>query len=224
MKKNEFTTEGLDASLGLMPLDEMEDVQAYGRDPRVKARNLKTAWQEVTIRIWKKSEVDTPAFRQFLKQALKSYLTLSTAEATNPEDLMPWKQLGRKWHLMKKGLPAVARGAWDFSTVEKLLPVIESIFEKCDVDYGVRSRINWTSRKSGKPVAELYTKRSDGLDLVMFFPAGEITIGAIAAIGESQAIEPTRDGVDAVRLRFTKSEQLASKDFVRILKECVKLQ
>ena len=116
-----------------------------------KRRNLKTAWQEVTIKVWKKSEVDTPAFRQFLKQALKSYLTLSKAEATNPEDLMPWKQLGRKWHLMKKGLPAVGRGVWDITIVESLLPVVESHLGKCDVDYGIRSRIHWTEAKSGKP-------------------------------------------------------------------------
>ena len=222
VKKNEFTTEDLDASLGLKPLDDMEDVQAYGRDPRVKARNLKTAWQEVTIKIWKKSEVDTPAFRQFLKQALKSYLTLSRAEATNPEDLMPWKKLGRKWHLMKKGLPAVGRGVWDFSIVEKLMLVIESNLSKCDVDYGIRSKINWTDKKNKKPVAELHTKRSDGLELVMYFPAGEVTIGAIAAIGEVQEIERTRDGLDAVRLRFTKMEQLNNKDVVKMLIECSK--
>ncbi|MCA9011489.1 MAG: ATP-binding cassette domain-containing protein, partial [Planctomycetaceae bacterium] len=220
VRKNEFTTETLDASLGLKPLDDMDHVEAYGRDPRVKARNLKTAWQEVTIRIWNKAEVDTPAFRQFLKRALKSYLTLSKAEATNPEDLMPWKQLGRKWHLMKKGLPAVGRGVWDFSTVETLLPVIETALGKFDVEYGLRSKICWSSAGDKRPVAELHTKRSEGLDLVMFFPAGEITIGAIATIGESQAIEPTRDGYDAVRVRFTKLDQLKPKEIVKLLNEC----
>ncbi len=220
VRKNEFTTEELDASLGLRPLDDMEDVQAYGRDPRVKARNLKTAWQEVTIKVWKKSEVDTPAFRQFLKKALKSYLTLSTAEATNPDDLMPWKQLGRKWHLMKKGVPATGRGVWDIKIVERLLPVVESHLEKCDVDYGIRSKINWTEAKSGNPVAELHTKRSDGVDLILYSPSGKVTLGAIAAIGESQDIQPARDGQDAVRIRFTKFEQLGNKALISLIIEC----
>jgi hypothetical protein len=61
-----------------------------------------------------------------------------------------------------------------------------------------------------------------GLDLVMFFPAGEVTIGTVAAIGESQAIEPTRDGLDAVRLRFTTSEQLKNNDIRQLLNECRK--
>ena len=220
VKKNAFTTEDLDASLGLKPLDDMEDVQAYGRDPRVKARNLKTAWQEVTFKIWKQSEVDTPAFRQFLKQALKSYLTLSKAEATNPEDLMPWKQLGRKWHLMKKGMPAAGRGVWDIKIVERLLPVLDSHFEKCKVDYGIRSKINWTEVKSGKAVAELHTKRSDGVDLILYFPSGKVTIGAIAAIGESQDIQSSRDGQDAVRIRFTKFEQLGDTNLISLIIEC----
>ena len=220
VKKNAFTTEDLDASLGLKPLDEMEDVQAYGSDPRVKARNLKTAWQEVTIKVWKKSEVDTPAFRQFLKQALKSYLALSKAEAKNPEDLMPWKQLGRKWHLMKQGVPAVGRGVWDIKIVERLLPVVEMHLDKYEVDYGIRSKIHWTEAKSGKAVAELHTKRSDGIDLILYFPSGKVTLGAIAAIGESQEIQPTRDGQDAVRIRFTKVEQLGDTDLIRLIIEC----
>jgi hypothetical protein len=66
---------------------------SYGREPRVKARDLKSAWQEVTIKVWTKSEIDTEAFRKFIKQALSSYLKQAKADAANPEDLMPWKQL-----------------------------------------------------------------------------------------------------------------------------------
>lgn len=220
VKKNEFTTETLDASLGLKPLDDLEDVQAYSSEPRVKARNLKTAWQEVTIKVWKKSEIDTPAFRSFLKQALKSYLTLSKAEAKNPDDLMPWKQLGRKWHLMKKGVPATGRGVWDISIIEGLLPILELHFSKCEVDFGIRSKINWSRGKSGKPVAELHTKRSDGVDLILYFPTGQITIGAIATIGESQDIQSTKDGHDAVRIRFTKCEHLDKTELISLIIEC----
>jgi len=220
VKKGEFNTEILDASLGLKPLDEMNDVEAYGREPRVKARDLKTAWQEVTIKVWQKSEIDTPEFSQFIKQALKSYMSLSKAEAANPEDVMPWKVLGRKWHLMKKGVPATGRGVWDIKIVERLLPVLETHFEKNDVEYGIRSKINWTRSKGGKSVAELHTKRSDSVDLILYLPTGKVTIGAIAAIGDSQDIQPTRDGQDAVRIRFTKPEQLGSAELISLIIDC----
>lgn len=223
VRKNEFTTEGLDASLGLKPLDDMEDVQAYGREPRVKARNLKTAWQEVTIKVWKKSEIDTPAFRQFLKQATKSYLALSKAEASNPEDLMPWKQLGRKWHLMRKGLPGSGRVSWEFPLLEKLIPVIESAFSDCEADFGIRSKINWMHPKEKQVVSELHTKRSDGADLVLHCPAGTVTIGAIAEFGASQEITASKNNRDQVRIRFDSVAQATSKPFLKFLKQTAKL-
>ena len=40
VKKGEFTTEDLDSKLGLIPLDDMEEIPVYGREPRVKARDL----------------------------------------------------------------------------------------------------------------------------------------------------------------------------------------
>ncbi len=207
VKKSEFTTEDLDQRLGLIPLDDMEEIPVYSSDPRVKARDLKTAWQEVTIKVWKKEEIDTPAFKKFLTQALNSYLKLSKAEATNPEDLMPWKQLGRKWHLMRKGLPGSGRVPWEFGLLEKLLPVLEDCLKDCEVDYGIRSKINW-SRAKGQTIAELHTKRSDGADLILHVKPGTITIGAIATLGASQEITHHKSGLDQVRIRFESSAQV----------------
>jgi excinuclease ABC subunit A len=210
VKKSEFTTEDLDQRLGLIPLDDMEEIPVYSSDPRVKARDLKTAWQEVTIKVWKKSEIDTPAFKKFLTQALNSYLKLSKAEAANPDDLMPWKVLGRKWHLMRKGLPGSGRVPWEFGLLEKLLPIIEETLKDCEVDYGIRSKINWSNDK-GQTIAELHTKRSDGADLVVYAPAGKITIGAIASLGASQEVEPHKGQMDQIRIRFETSAQAAHK-------------
>ncbi|MFN9720282.1 MAG: excinuclease ABC subunit UvrA [Planctomycetota bacterium] len=207
VKKGEFTTEDLDEQLGLIPLDDMEEIPVYGREPRVKARDLKTAWQEVTIKVWKRDEIDTPAFRKFLAQALSSYLKLSRAEATNPEDLMPWKQLGRKWHLMRKGLPGNGRVAWEFELLEKLLPIVEDCLRDSSADYGIRSKINWSGAK-GQAVAELHTKRSDGADLILHVVPGTVTIGAIATFGASQEITHHRSGLDQVRIRFESSDQV----------------
>lgn len=121
---------------------------------------------------------------------------------------------------MKKGVAATGRGVWDINIVERLLPVLKSHFVNSDVDYGIRSKINWTQTKGGKPVAELHTKRSDGVDLILYFPTGQITIGAIAAFGESQDIQPTKDSQDAVRIRFTKLEQLGKTELMSLIIEC----
>lgn len=218
VKKDTFTTEGLDATLGLKPLDEMKEIPVYGREPRVKARNLKTAWQEVTIKVWKREEVATPSFRKFLSDAWKSYLKQSHVESANPDDLMPWKKLGRKWHLLRKGLPGNGRIPWEFGLLETLLPQMESGLQSFTVDYQIRTKINWTRESSGRLIAELQTKRSDGVDLCVYCRPGEVTIGSIAALGESQEISAER-GADCVRIRFTTETQSKSRDVVTFLRD-----
>lgn len=120
---------------------------------------------------------------------------------------MPWKKLGRKWHLLQKGLPQNSRGQWEFQVVEQLLPVVEEAFRDCEADYGIRGKINWTTTDD-QPVAELHTKRSDGVELVVFCPGGRVTIGSIADHGASQQVEPARDGRDAVRMLFKTAKQV----------------
>ncbi len=208
VKKGEFETRTLDAQLDLTPIDDVEEIHYYSDSPRVKARNTKQAWQEVTIKVWKKEEIETPEFRRFLSTAVQSYLAQATKEKLKPKDLTPWKQLGRKWHVMKKGLPNNGRIGWTFGTVEKLLPVVETAMNGCRVDYGIRSKINW-KHDDGRPAAELQTKRKDSLDLVVFVPRGSVTIGAIADFGSRQDISAHRSGADSVRIRFDRSQQVS---------------
>lgn len=217
VSKSEFDTKTLAAELNLTPIDDVEEIHYYSDSPRVKARNTKMAWQEVTIKVWKKDEIDTPEFRRFLKTAVKSYLKQATKEKLKPKDMTPWKQLGRKWHTMKKGLPNNGRIGWTFSTVEKLLPVVETAMNGCQVDYGIRSKINW-KHDNGNPAAELQTKRKDSLDLVVFVPSGSVTIGTIAEFGVQQDISSHRSGADSVRIRFDKAQQI-SPSFKRWLEK-----
>lgn len=219
VKKNTFETNTLSALLNLTPIDDVEEIHYYSDAPRVKARKGKSAWQEVTIKVWKKEEIDTPEFRTFLRRAVDAYLVQATQEKLNPDDLTPWKQLGRKWHLMKKGLPGNGRVAWTFSTIEKLLPVVESVMSDCQVDFGIRSKINW-KHQNGTPAAEMHTKRKHSLELVLFVPSGSVTIGAIADFGTEQHISAHRSGADAVRIRFHGVSQVSS-DFQRWLKSSV---
>ena len=208
VRKHTFDAKSLDAALGLTPIDDVEEIQYYSQSPRVNVRNMKTPWQEVTIKVWKKEEVDNPAFKSFLQKVVEAHLSQATKEKANPDDLMPWKQLGRKWHLMKKGLPQ--KPTWDFRTIEKLLPVVEKAFKSCDVDHGVRSKINWKHKDSGDPAVELHTKRKDGLDLVVYVPKDSVTIGAIAGFGTQQEVNTGGDGRDRVRIRFESPGEVSS--------------
>jgi hypothetical protein len=108
---------------------------------------------------------------------------------------------------MQKGLPQNSRGQWEFPVVDQLLPIVEKAFSGCEADYGIRGKIRWSGAE-GRPAAELHTKRSDGVELVVFCPGGRVTIGSIADHGASQQVEPSRDGRDAVRMLFKTAKQV----------------
>ena len=57
------------------------------------------------------SEIDTPAFREFLQEAAASFQHNLKRLQTKPEDVMPWKVNGERWHLGDKGFPAGQEGA-----------------------------------------------------------------------------------------------------------------
>lgn len=208
VRKNTFDGKQLAADLNLTPIDDVEEIHYYNQSPRVKVRNLKTPWQEVTIKVWKKSEIDVPAFRNFLSRAVEGHLAQALKEKARPDDLTPWKHLGRKWHLMKKAI--AKKPEWSFDTLEKLLPVVEAAWSDCDVDYGIRSKIKWKHASSGYAVAELHTKGKAGLDLAVFVPPDSVTIGAVAEFGVAQEIKRRKDGRDAVRLRFREASQVTA--------------
>lgn len=206
VRKGTFDQKQLAADLNLTPIDDIEEIEYYNQSPRVKVRNLKTPWQEVTIKVWKKAEIDTPVFRRVLAAAVEGHLAQALKEKANPDDLTPWKVLGRKWHTMKKGLPK--RLTWDFETVEAILKPVESRFAQATPGFDARSKIVWKN-DSGTPVAELHTKRKDGVDLVLFVPKDSVTIGVVAKFGIDQEIKSARQAnTDTVRLRFTSPSQI----------------
>ncbi len=205
VKKGTFDAKSLDAELNLTPIDDVEEILYYTQSDRVSVRNMKSAWQEVSVKVWNKQEIDTPAFKAFLKKAVDAHVIEAVKAKANPDDLMPWKQLGRKWHLLKKGL--AKKPTWEFAALEKLLPIAEKAFAASDMDFSAKSKINW-KRADGTLAAELHTKRKDGVDLLVYVPSDTITAGAVAKFGAEQEVKPHRSGQDCVRIRFTAADQV----------------
>ena len=118
--KRTFEREKLVADLGLKPLNDMDDIEAYGRGPRVKCKNLRGPWQEVQIDAHSWEEIDTPEFWSFLKRAVAGFQKFAERVGTKPEDVMPWKVLGQKWHLSRKGFPPGKKPVWKPEVLEEL--------------------------------------------------------------------------------------------------------
>ena len=72
-RKGLFDQGDLIRALGIRPFDEVEDLQVYGRWPRVRVNVRQRRWDRVTLFLWCREEIDTPAFREFLEHCYAGY-------------------------------------------------------------------------------------------------------------------------------------------------------
>jgi len=52
------------------------------------------------------------AIDEFIRKAVGSFANTLTRMNTKPEDVMPWKVNGEKWHLGEKGFPPGRKLQW----------------------------------------------------------------------------------------------------------------
>ena len=75
----------LDAQLGLKTLDERNDLETYGDWARVDVRKRRDGLDVVVVYVHDRKEIDTLAFRRFVKQAAKAYLRACGTSGENKE-------------------------------------------------------------------------------------------------------------------------------------------
>jgi excinuclease ABC subunit A len=122
--KRTFDRDKLTEELSLKPLNDIPEIEAYGQGSRVKCKNLRGPFQEVQIAAHSWEEIDTPAFWKFLETAVAGFGKFTERVGKSPEDVMPWKVLGRKWHLSRKGFPPGKKVDWPQETLEELLELL----------------------------------------------------------------------------------------------------
>jgi excinuclease ABC subunit A len=206
--KRTFEREKLVADLGLKPLNDLDDVEAYGRGPRVKCKNLRGPWQEVQIDAHTWDEVDTPEFWSFLKRAVDGFQKFTDRVGTKPEDVMPWKVLGQKWHLSRKGFPPGKKTAWKPEVLEEILEMLHDAAPKSQFLWNNQQVVHVMVAGMREPWATVYTKRLAGVDLVLNGPKGAFQLGGVAGLGAHRSLSTDAADRDQVRLRFLTTGQL----------------
>ncbi|MFN0055957.1 MAG: excinuclease ABC subunit UvrA, partial [Planctomycetales bacterium] len=214
-----FREEDLQAALGLKPLDDLDELPVYGRGERVRVQTAKGAWQEVALTVHWEREIDTPAFRKFLDQALRAYLSRAQAKKLDPADLTPWKVLGRKWHVSRKGFPSGKRVAWEPAVVEGLFDLLLATFPNAEIDWSNKQVVSFQAAGATGCRAAVYTKRRAGVDLTLTCPAGRFTLGRIAHLGAEREISRDADGLEQIKLRFDTPAQIQSPELRKLLLE-----
>lgn len=154
---------------------------------------------------------------------------------------MPWKVLGKKWHLARKGFPPGKKVAWPQETLEELLETLASVANgrlaaeaaSPNGDGGANGegaaggQFLWNNQQvihlmvpgQRVPWATVHSKRTVGVDLSLHGPAGAFATGRVAGLGVKQLVQPGSEGYDAVKLRFITPEDITRGDLLKFLGE-----
>jgi excinuclease ABC subunit A len=217
--RNTFGREDLAARLDLKPLNDMPDLPLYGTEPRVKVRNLRGPWQEVEVRVHSYPEIDRPEFWEFVDRAIEGFGSFTNRVRQKPDDLMPWKVLGRKWHFLRRGFLKGGPPRWEPEVLEEVCRLLETAAPHCRFGWEnkVAVPVHVPGRK--KPWAYLVTKKPDAVHLILIGPKGRFPLGRVTGLGFEPSLDGERPDVDYIQLKFRSKKDLAQGDLLGFLKE-----
>src|SRR5207245_11018075 len=115
--------------------------------------------QEGAILAHRRSEIDTSSFCAFLKQAVSSFQQTVARMDSKPEDVMPWKVNGQRWHLSEKGFPIGKRVVWDHSLLPRLLELVKEIELALEAQWDSRATITLRVPELSRAWAQWRTKK-----------------------------------------------------------------
>jgi excinuclease ABC subunit A len=219
--RNTFRREDLVARLDLKPLNDVPDLPLYGTEPRVKCRNLRGPWQEVEVKVHAYEEIDRPEFWEFVDRAIGGFRRFADRVEKKPDDLTPWKALGRKWHFMRKGFLKGGPPRWEFDVLEELCRLLEATAPGCRFGWGNKVLVP-VHVADGKTLwAALQTKKPDAVHLALFGPKNRFPMGRVAGLGRNPRVDGEQPDRDVILLKFRSRDDLARGDLAGFLKEHV---
>jgi excinuclease ABC subunit A len=217
--RNTFKEADLVQRLGIRPLDETPGLEVYGSKERVWVTSHKGPWQSVTVLAHRLSEIDTPAFRTFLAEAAASFHANLKRMRTKPEDVMPWKIDGQRWHLGNKGFPVGKVVRWDRGLLPRLLDLVREIEPGLEIVWDARDTIKLRVPGIGRSWAQWRTKESEGLDCRFLGKKGQFNLSRVEAFGMAPAINGDRDGSDVLLLVFQHNDHVHAAKLKELLAE-----
>jgi excinuclease ABC subunit A len=216
--KGSFKRDQLVLELGLKPLNELPDLPVYGHEPRVKCKTLRGPWQEVQLQVHSLDEVDQPGFWKFLEKAVKGFEKFADRARQNPEDVMPWKVLGQKWHFSRKGFPPGKTPAWDTDVLEELCELLSAAAPTGQFLWNNQQVVHVFVPQQSEPWASLFTKRQANVELHLTGPRGRFALGRLTGLAADREFQ-TGPERDAIKLRFVAAEDLTRGDLADFLRE-----
>ncbi len=215
--KGTFKREALQERIQLKSLNELADLPIYGNEPRVKVKTLQGPWQEVEVRAHSFEEIDTPEFWQFIADAVEGFFKFTEKATVAPEDVSPWKILGQKWHLLRKGFPPGRNVEWKAETLEELCELLKEVAPGGDFLWSNQQLVRIIVPQQREPWATIYTKRPQSLLLVLNGPKGKFALGGITNLGSAREFDDLSKERDVIKLHFANIDQVHMPELRKFL-------
>ena len=210
--RHTFQRDLLIEKLQLKPLNDMPDLPLYGTEPRVRCRNLTGPWQEVELRAHGYAEIDRPEFWDFVDRAAAGFGTFTEKVQANSDILHPWKQLGRVWHLSRKGFKIGRKIYWEQTVLEHLLELLAEIAPKAQFLWNNKQTVPICLPGRSEPWAAVQTKKRDAVHLHLYSAKGRFAMGQITELGVEPELDGLRPKADIICLKFRTLADLARGD------------
>ncbi len=207
------------AQLDLKPLNEMPNLPIYGTEPRVRCKNFSGPWQEVELQVHSYQEIDRPEFWQFLDRAIEGFRRVTQRLQQKPEELLPWKALGRAWHLARRGFGRGTTPQWEPALLEKLVELLAKAAPDAQFDWSHQQRVPLYLPGRNTPWAILLTKKPEAVYLELIGPPGRFTLGQTAALASKVQMRAGQSDGDHLRLAFHRLADLPSEKLLQFLQE-----
>ncbi len=167
-----FSKEQLLKVVSLPTLNEVPEIESYGNHSRVSATQ-NGIWMDFEIQAYTLAEIDTPQFWKWLNHAMDEFLGLTTPvmkKAVDLDQVMPWKVMGEKWHMLRKGFPPGREVQWTPDVLSSVALTIDKTAAgkwKWDEESTARFFLDGAA----EAWVTLHTKRPEGLIVVFTGPA-----------------------------------------------------
>ncbi|MFO0801323.1 MAG: excinuclease ABC subunit UvrA [Gemmataceae bacterium] len=215
-----FRQDSLAAKLALRPLSDTPGLEGLSRDEkRVEVGTCPGAQYAVVI-VHKKAEIDTPAFREFLGQAIAAFKTRQQPTAAGVEANMPWKKDGEKWHLSDKGFPPGRGARWDRTLLPKLLKLVRDIEPDAEVKWDNRDAILVKVPGATRSWGRWRTKDADALVVQFVGRRGQFNLSRIEQFGRgAELIDDRAGGATVMHLQFVTADHFHAPALKQLLTE-----
>jgi len=215
--RNVFDPENLEDQLDLGSGGEIAEANSDEAVERVVLSRPRGPWQEVQLRLASLDEIDHDGFWKFLDQAVESFRHKIGSSSESPDDLMPWKALGRRWHVGQYGFDRDQKTEWDADVLEQVSARLQEAMPDGRFDWSHREVVYFRHPKQEKPLAIIHTKRRSAVDLLLRWPKGKVSLDELRDVGFEQKLDDRRKTYDVLKLRFREVDHLAGSKLHTLL-------